>query len=58
MAELKPHDVGMERFEKNQASPPRESRIKKFLEKIGDVSAECGINEHVRCHILNKIISK
>jgi hypothetical protein len=38
----------------NVEEPPV-GRIRNFLQKIGDVSAKCGINEHVSCHILNRM---
>ncbi len=45
----------VEQFEQNHVEEPKVGVIKRFLQKIGDVSTQCGINEHVSCHILNKI---
>lgn len=42
-------------FEQNHVDEPPVGRIKKFLQKIGDVSAQCGINNHPSCHLINKI---
>ncbi len=45
----------VEQFEKNHVDEPVVGRIKKFLQRIGDVSAQCGINQHVSCHLLNRM---
>jgi len=48
----------VERLEKNQAQEGQKSRIKTFLEKVGDTSARCGVNENDICHIIERITGR
>ncbi len=48
----------VERLEKNQAPEAQKSRIKTFLEKIGDASARCGVDENDICHLTERITGR
>ncbi len=48
----------LEDLEKNQAPEEQKSRIKKFLEKIGDVSTQCGIDKNNVCHLTERITGR
>jgi len=48
----------VENLEKNQASEERKSRIKKFLEKIGDASTRCGVDDNDICHLTERITGR
>lgn len=55
-SECRPHffcsEECVKQFEKSHVDEPSPGIIKKFLQKIGDVSAQCGISEHTSCHKL------
>jgi len=48
----------VERLEKNQAPEAQRSRIKTFLEKIGDASARCGVDENDICHLTERLTGR
>ena len=49
----------VEHFDQNQPSEPQtSSKIKKFLERVGDASARCGIDEDDVCHIIERITGR
>ncbi len=48
----------VESFDKNKSSEPQASPIKKFLERIGDASARCGIDEDDVCHIIKRVTGR
>ncbi len=48
----------VERLEKSQAPEVQKSRIKTFLEKIGDASAQCGVDENDICYLTERITGR
>lgn len=47
-----------EDLEKNQAPESQKSRIQEFLEKVGDASSQCGMDENDVCHIIERITGR
>lgn len=48
----------VERLEKSQTPEEQKSWIKAFLEKIGDASTRCGIDENDICHLTERITGR
>ena len=48
----------VKRLEKNQVPEAQKSRIKTFLEKIGDASIRCGVDENDICHLTERITGR
>jgi len=47
-----------EHLEKNRDTEAQKSRIKKFLEKLEDAGARCGIDENDICHLTERITGR
>ena len=45
----------VKQFEENHVEEPKVGRIRMFLEKLGNVSYQPGINKHASYRILNKM---
>ena len=47
-----------ERLDKEQGTEPQKSRIKEFLERIGDASTRCGVDENDVCNLIKRIYGR